>query len=128
MEDSASMMDILHSGWIQKGSQVQHQHSKKSSPQSQDRVPAHVPASRFVDYLKEVKHRCRVKPILVSLGDDITSAPTLISRPKSLKSGQNFQENQTKSGSNLILFRTCFTKNGLIRTLGQFYRFNAIFH
>ena len=29
-------------------------------------------ASRFVDYVKEVKHRCRVKPILVSHGDDIT--------------------------------------------------------
>ena len=29
--------------------------------------------SRFVDYLKGLKHRCRVKPILVSHGDDITT-------------------------------------------------------
>ena len=69
-----------------------------------------IAASRFVDYLKEVKHRCRVKPILVSHGDDITSAPTLISKPKSVKSGPNFQENQTKSRPNLTLFQTVFTK------------------
>ena len=30
-------------------------------------------AARFVDYLKEVKHRCRVKSILVNHGDDITT-------------------------------------------------------
>ena len=42
LEDSASMMvHILHSGWIQKGSHDQN--SEKSSPQSQDRVPAQVP-------------------------------------------------------------------------------------
>ena len=44
------------------------------------------------------------------------------------KSGPKFQENQTKSGPNLTLFRTGFTKTGLIRTSGQFYRFNATFH
>ena len=32
------------------------------------------------------------------------------------KSGPKFQENQTKSGPNLTLFRTGFTKTGLIRT------------
>ena len=68
-------------------------------------------ANRFVDYLKEVKPRCRVKPFLVSHGDDITSAPTLISRPKSVKYGPNFRENHTYSGPNLILFRTGFAKN-----------------
>ena len=35
------------------------------------------------------------------------------------KSGPKFQENQTKSGPNLTLFRTGFTKTGLIRTLSQ---------
>ena len=43
------------------------------------------------------------------------------------RSGPKFKENQTKSGTNLTLFRTGFTKNGLIRTLGQFYRFKATF-
>ena len=44
------------------------------------------------------------------------------------KSGPKIQENQTKSGPNLTLFRSSFTKNVLIPTLGQFYRFNASFH
>ena len=44
---------------------------------------------------------------LDSHGDDIT---TLISRPKSIKSRPNLQENLTKSGPNLPLFRTGFTK------------------
>ena len=32
-----------------------------------------VAARRFIEYVKEVKHECGVKPILVSHGDDITT-------------------------------------------------------
>ena len=61
----------------------------------------------------------------------IYSAPTLISRPKSVKSrlnpDQNFKKNRPNPDHIGPFSQTGFTKTGLIRTWGKFYNFKATF-
>jgi len=72
-----------------------------------------------------------VRTLYNILENIIISAPTLISRPKGVESGLNPDQNFKKTRPNpdpiLPFSRTGYSKTGLIRTLGPFYRFKGTF-